>query len=44
MLVAHTQQHVIFPLKEIGDAVNIEVDVLAKMVERSVASQVSIHN
>lgn len=37
MMVAHTQQNVIIPKKEIGELVNIEVDVLAKMVERSVA-------
>lgn len=41
MLVPHTQQSVIFPLKSIGDQVNIEVDVLGKMVETSVASQFS---
>ena len=37
MLIAHTQQSVIIPLKGEGDLVNIEVDVLAKMVETSVA-------
>ena len=37
MLVAHTQQSVIIPSKALGDKVNIEVDVLAKMVERSLA-------
>ena len=37
MLVAHTQQSVIIPNKALGDKVNIEVDVLAKMVERSLA-------
>ena len=37
MLVAHTQQSVIIPSKALGDMVNIEVDVLAKMVERSLA-------
>ena len=35
MLVAHTQQSVIIPAKAAGERVNIEVDVLAKMVERS---------
>jgi len=35
MLVAHTQQNVIIPAKAPGERVNIEVDVLAKMVERS---------
>jgi len=33
-LVAYTQQHIILPKKAIGDAVNIEVDVLGKYVER----------
>lgn len=32
MLIEHTQKHVIIPSKSIGDYVNIEVDVLAKMV------------
>jgi len=35
MLIAHTQRHVIIPLKSIGDKVNLEVDVLGKLVERS---------
>ena len=33
-LVAYTQQHIIMPQKSVGDAVNIEVDVLGKYVER----------
>ena len=33
-LVAYTQQHIIMPLKSIGDSINIEVDVLGKYVER----------
>lgn len=37
MLISHTQQNVIIPSKDVGDLVNIEVDVLAKMVERSIA-------
>jgi riboflavin synthase len=37
MLVAHTQQSVIIPSKAVGELVNIEVDVLAKMVERSLS-------
>lgn len=36
MLISHTQASVILPFKEVGDGVNIEVDVLAKMVEQSV--------
>ena len=35
MLISHTQQCVIIPRKEVGDQVNIEVDVLAKMVSQS---------
>ena len=35
MLVMHTQQNVIIPGKAIGDDVNIEVDVLSKMVDQS---------
>jgi riboflavin synthase len=41
MLIAHTQQHVIIPSKDVGDLVNIEVDVLAKMVETSLAGATS---
>ncbi|CAG8657962.1 7396_t:CDS:2, partial [Paraglomus occultum] len=37
MLVAYTQEHVIFPLKKIGDKVNIEVDMLGKYVEKIVS-------
>jgi riboflavin synthase alpha subunit len=36
MLISHTQTAVIVPQKGIGEAVNIEVDVLAKMVEQSI--------
>ena len=36
MLIAHTQQCIILPLKAEGDPVNIEVDVLAKYVEASI--------
>ena len=42
MLVSHTQQNVIFPLKNKGDVVNIEVDVLAKLVERSLANRINV--
>lgn len=35
-LVYHTQQHLTLPSKRPGDAVNIEVDVIAKYVERLV--------
>ena len=35
MLVEYTQKKIILPHKEIGDTVNIEVDVLGKYSERS---------
>ncbi|KAJ2386086.1 Riboflavin synthase alpha chain, partial [Coemansia sp. RSA 2559] len=38
MLVAYTQAHVVFPQKKEGDAVNIEVDMLGKYVEKVTAS------
>ena len=41
MLVPHTQQSVILPLKQKGDLVNIEVDVLGKLVERSMEGKMS---
>lgn len=36
-LVAYTQAHIVLPTRGVGDAVNIEVDVLGKYVERLVA-------
>ena len=41
MLIAHTQQAVIIPEKKEGEFVNVEVDVLAKMVERSLEAYAS---
>jgi len=38
MLVAYTQQHITLPKKKVGDRVNLEVDVTAKYVERSVGA------
>lgn len=35
MLVPHTQKSIVLPSKSVGDLVNIEVDVLAKLVENS---------
>ena len=40
MLVAYTQQHIIIPKKKVGGKVNIEVDVTAKYVEKSMAALV----
>ncbi|KAH7533334.1 hypothetical protein FEM48_Zijuj04G0119900 [Ziziphus jujuba var. spinosa] len=34
MLVAYTQQNVVIPLKDVGQKVNLEVDILGKYVER----------
>ena len=41
MLIAFTQQKVIIPKKAIGDAVNLEVDVISKYVEQSLAAVVA---
>lgn len=38
-MVSHTQQNVILPLKQPGEFVNIEVDVVGKLVEQSVATR-----
>ena len=35
MLVEYTQKKIILPLKEVGDTVNVEVDVLSKYSERA---------
>ncbi|KAG2201672.1 hypothetical protein INT47_003898 [Mucor saturninus] len=35
MMIAHTQTHVIMPLKTIGDRVNVEFDMLAKYALKS---------
>jgi riboflavin synthase len=38
MLVAYTQQKIIIPAKKVGDTVNIEVDVLGKYSENTLAA------
>lgn len=38
-LVAYTQSKIILPRKTVGDTVNLEVDILAKYVERLVAAR-----
>ncbi len=38
-LIAYSQQKVILARKQVGDSVNIEVDILAKYVERLVGAQ-----
>ncbi|MEO1150237.1 MAG: riboflavin synthase [Pseudomonadota bacterium] len=40
-LIAYTQQKIILAQKAIGDSVNLEVDILAKYVERLVAGHVT---
>ncbi|GAB9470889.1 hypothetical protein Gpo141_00008119 [Globisporangium polare] len=37
MLISHTQNHIILPLKKVGDPVNLEADVLGKYASRSMA-------
>lgn len=39
MLIMHTQKNVIIPSKAIGDELNIEVDVLSKMVDQSLRAR-----
>jgi riboflavin synthase len=39
MLVSYTQQKVVVPLKEVGQKVNLEVDILGKYVERLLSSR-----
>ena len=41
MLVGYTQQKVILPSKKVGDRLNLEVDVTAKYVERSMGALLS---
>jgi len=43
-LVAYTQQHIVLPSKSVGDAINIEVDVLGKYVERLIQTKDSTPN
>jgi riboflavin synthase len=41
MLIEFTQQKVIIPKKKVGDKVNLEVDVISKYVEQSLAAVVA---
>ena len=38
MLIEYTQKHIIVPQKQVGDKVNLEVDVVSKYVERSLGN------
>lgn len=35
-MIKHTQDHVVMPLKSVGDLVNIEVDVTGKVIEKQI--------
>ncbi|ODV64374.1 riboflavin synthase [Ascoidea rubescens DSM 1968] len=39
MMIKHTQERVIMPLKSIGDYVNVEVDLVGKLIERQIENQ-----
>jgi riboflavin synthase len=39
MLVAYTQQHIVLPQRALGSRVNLEVDVIAKYVEKLMPSR-----
>lgn len=39
MLIPHTQEHIALPKKQVGDAVNIEFDMVGKYVYRSILGQ-----
>eukprot|EP01039_Chlorochromonas_danica_P003064 gene3064-3346_t len=41
MMIPHTQQHVTLPMKEVGSLVNIEVDVLGKMVQNAIQAHLN---
>jgi len=41
MLVAYTQQHIVLPTRQLGDLVNIEVDILGKYVEKLISSRLN---
>ncbi|KAL8295213.1 hypothetical protein RB601_001177 [Gaeumannomyces tritici] len=41
MLIVYTQERVVLAQKQVGDSVNVEVDVLAKYAEKSMAGYIS---
>ena len=43
MLIQYTQEHVIMPLKKIGDRINLEVDQVGKYVENVVVGMMTHH-
>ena len=44
MLIAYTQERVVTAAKQVGDEVNVEVDMLGKYVEKSVAGYFEGHD
>lgn len=44
MLIEHTQKCVVLPLREAGDLVNLEVDVIAKYARRSVGDFAALNS
>jgi riboflavin synthase len=44
MLIAYTQGHVVLPQRQVGDLINIEVDMLGKYVERVMSSALTETN
>ncbi|TRX88106.1 hypothetical protein FHL15_011004 [Xylaria flabelliformis] len=43
MLITYTQEKVVLAKKKVGDSVNVEVDVLAKYAEKSMAGYLGVH-
>ncbi|KAJ8113053.1 hypothetical protein ONZ43_g5242 [Nemania bipapillata] len=43
MLIAYTQEKVVVAKKKVGESVNVEVDVLAKYAEKSMAGYLGAH-
>ncbi|KAI1147142.1 riboflavin synthase-like protein [Nemania diffusa] len=43
MLIAYTQEKVVLARKKVGESVNVEVDVLAKYAEKSMAGYMGAH-
>jgi riboflavin synthase len=41
MIIAHTQEKVIIAGKKVGDDVNVEVDLMGKLIEKQVAALIA---
>ena len=42
-VIPHTRDHTIFGSRGVGDAVNMEIDILAKYVEHLISSKIHVH-